>query len=184
MSSQNTTISTIFLLPTLKISREGLQNNGFINAYCIDKRRDIQYDNSLYLLFKPKNLSKFKDFLDNEYTRTVNIIDDYDYENDFVVLVYTLDDIWKDDIDLVKKGKYSKLSNEFKEQFPKTVTIVNGRTFKEEISLQWRIFSKDPKLREYWENKINVSFTDDLEVWDGWHEDKETLDIEKIKELV
>jgi hypothetical protein len=52
---------------------------------------------------------------------------------------------------------------------------------KDEISLHWRIFKKDQSLKEYWENKIVVDFTHDMEVWEGWDEEVETLNLtEKV----
>jgi hypothetical protein len=68
------TITSIFIVPTLSIGRERLLNNGYINGYIKDNRKDIQYDSCVYLLFKPKDLDKFRDFLDEEYERTKSII--------------------------------------------------------------------------------------------------------------
>ena len=84
------TITSIFMVPTLKIDREKLKNNEFVNAYIKDGSRDVQYKNAIYLVFNPKDLDKFKAFLDDEYERTKAIIDEYDYEGGFVVLVYEL----------------------------------------------------------------------------------------------
>ncbi len=96
------TITTIFMVPTLKINRDVLKDNGFINGYVKDVRKDVQYENCIYLLFKPEDIDRFKDFLDEEYERTKSIIDDYDYENGYVVLVYQLDGKFKRDFQFVK----------------------------------------------------------------------------------
>ena len=56
--------------------------------------------------------------------------------------------------------------------------------FKEEITLQHRIFNKTKDLREYWENKIGVAFDENMEVWTGWNDENETLNIENLKEHV
>jgi hypothetical protein len=84
------TITTMFFIPTLGIDRDMLSKNNFINGYIKDSNRDIQYENAVYLLFKPEDLDKFRIFLDDEYERTKSIIDDYDYEDGYVVLVYEL----------------------------------------------------------------------------------------------
>ena len=84
------TITSIFIVPTLSIGKEKLLDNGFVNGYIKDNKRDIQYENAVYLLFKPENLDKFRNFLDNEYERTKSIIDDYDYEDGYVVVVYEI----------------------------------------------------------------------------------------------
>lgn len=176
------TITSIFMVPTLRIGRDELKQNGFINAYLKDGKRDVQYANSVYLVFHPKNLDQFKVFLDNEYERTKAIIDDYDYEEGFVVVVYSLDNKFKKDFELIKKGKYSKTSREFQALFPKVIKIRSNGLYKDEISLQYRIFNKTEDLRKYWEEKIGVEFDDSMEVWQGFIEENEILNIEKLKE--
>jgi hypothetical protein len=52
------------------------------------------------------------------------------------------------------------------------------------LSLQLRIFKKTEDLREFWEDKLDVTFDEDQEVWDGWDEQKEVLNLDKIKEHV
>ena len=98
-----------------------------MNGYIKDGKRDAQYENAVYLLFKPSDLDKFRLFLDGEYERTKSIIDDYDYEDGYVVVVYEINPKLKDDIDLIKQGKYSKTSQKFQEIFPKVVKIKNNK---------------------------------------------------------
>ena len=95
------TITSIFIVPTLSIGREKLIDNGFVNGYIKDGMRDVQYENAVYLLFKPTNLDKFKVFLDKEYEKTKSIIDDYDYEDGYVVVVYEINSKLKNDIESV-----------------------------------------------------------------------------------
>ncbi len=83
------TITSIFMVPTLMVPKNALKQNGFINAYLDDVDRDFKYDDDvIYVLFLPTDLAKFREFLDGEYERTTSIIEDYDYEGGFVVLVY------------------------------------------------------------------------------------------------
>lgn len=171
------------MVPTLKVPNEGFKNHGYINAFIKDLQREIQYEDCIYVLFKPINIDAFREFLDSEYERTDNIIDDYDYEDGLVVLVYKLNPIFEEDFKLIKEGKYSKTSDAFKEQFQKIKQIkVNGLR-RDELSMQWRIFKKTIDLREYWEERLGVNFDEDQEVWKGWDEENETLNINKIKEL-
>jgi hypothetical protein len=170
------------MVPTLKIDRDRLRDNGFINAYMKDGRKDVQYENAAYLLFHPKDLDKFKEFLDDEYERTKSIIDDYDYENGFVVLVYTLNPKFKKDFDFVKSGKYSKTSKEFQAEFPRVIKIKKNGLHKDEVSLQYRVFNKTEDLKKYWEEKIGIEFDDSMEVWQGFIDERETLFIDKLKE--
>lgn len=178
------TITSIFIVPTLSIGREKLLSNGFVNGYIKDGRRDVQYENAVYLLFKPTDLDKFRDFLDKEYERTKSIIDDYDYEDGYVVVVYEINERLKSDIELVKQGKYSQTSKKFQEIFPKVVKIKKGSLQKDEISLQYRVFNKTEDLVQFWEDKLGMELPEDVEVWHGFFEEFETLDLDKIKEYV
>lgn len=178
------TITSIFIVPTLKIPRDSLLSNGYINAYIKDGEREIQYENSVYLLFKPSDLDNFKDFLDLEYERTKNIIEDYDYEGGLIVVVYKLNTKYKKDFELIKLGKYSKTSKEFQELFPKIVKIFKNGLFKDEISLQYRVFNKTEDLRKFWEEKFDVTFDENQEIWSTFIEEEETLQLTKIKQNV
>jgi hypothetical protein len=99
------------------------------------------------------------------------------------VVVYQLDDKYKNDFTLVQGGKYSKTSANFQKLFPKVVKITRNGLSKDEISLQYRIFNKAEDLISFWETKLGIEFEDDYEVWDGWDESKEILELDKIKEL-
>lgn len=176
------TITSIFMVPTLKIDRGQLRDNGFLNAYIADQRRDVQHKDAVYLLFKPEDLDKFRDFLETEYQRTKNVIDDYDYEGGYVVVVYKLDSKWKKDFLLVREGLYSKTSESFQNVFPRVIKADKKRgVIKDQVSLQFRVFTRSEELIKYWENKLDVVFTNDMEVWDGFHVENETLDLDKIK---
>ncbi len=180
-------ITSIFMVPTLKVPKDALRSNGFINAYIKDNRREDQYKESVYLLFKPTDLDKFREFLDSEYERTKAVIEDYDYEDGYVVVVYQLNDKYKKDFNLIRQGKYSKTSEEFQKMFPKVVKIVKNSLHRDEISLQYRIFNKAEDLVSFWEEKLGIDFKsivgEDYEVWEGWNEEKEILELDKIKEI-
>ena len=175
------TISTIFMLPTLKIPREKLKENGFINCYETDMEHDINYTNAAYLLFKPTNLADFRAFLDEEYERTTNIIEDYDYGKGFVVVVYKLDSRYVNDFKLIKQGKYSQTSKPFQSTYSKTVKLLKGGSLTEEVSLQFRIFNKTKDLVEFWEEKIGIKLTNDQEAWEGYEKDREVLTYSKLE---
>ena len=175
------------MVPTLKVPKDALRGNGFINAYIKDNRRDDVYKESIYLLFKPTDIDKFREFLDSEYERTKAVIEDYDYEDGYVVVVYQLDNKYSKDYELVKQGKYSKTSANFQKMFPKIVKITRGGLHKDEISLQYRIFNKAEDLVNFWEEKLGIDLEgvmgENFEVWDGWDESKEILNLDNIKEL-
>lgn len=176
-------VTSIFMVPTLKINKEKLFGNGFINGYTTDAGRDVQYEDSVYVLFRPENMLLFREFVDGEYERTKSIIDDYDYDGGFIVLVYELNSKFKKDFNLVKKGKYSKTSKEFQNLFSKVVKVVKGGLSRDELSLQYRVFNKTEDMKKYWEERLGVEFDDSMEVWQGFVEEDETLDIEKLKDF-
>lgn len=176
------TITSIFIVPTLKINRDSLKENGYLNGYLSDDRRDVQYKNAVYLLFKPENLDRFREFLDSEAVRTKSLLDDYDYEDGFVVVVYKLDNKWKADFVLIKQGKYSKTSKEFQQSFPKVLKIMKNGLHRDQVALQHKIFKKTDDLRQYWEDRLDIEFDDDMEVWDGFEIQNETLNLTTIKQ--
>ena len=102
------TITTIFMVPTLKVPTNFLKDNGIINGYIKDVDRDAEYQNCIYLLFKPDDMDKFRNFLDSELERTNDIVEDYDYDGGYVVVVYKLNPKFEKDFVIVKEGKYSK----------------------------------------------------------------------------
>ena len=173
------TVTTIFMVPTLGFPRDALIGNGFINGYSKDGSREVQYENCIYLLFLPTNVDKFRVFLENQYAVSSDIVDDYDYEGGYVVVVYKLNTQYEKDFGLIRKGKYSKTSKEFQNLFSRIVKLKPG---KDEISLQYRIFNKTEDLVKFWEDKFDVEFDSDQEVWRGWDEEDETLYIDKIKQ--
>ncbi len=180
------TISTLFLVPTVGVSRETLQDNGMINGYVSDKDRESTYPNSVYILFKPPNMDRFKEFVDYEYERKNSVlVEDYDPAEKFVVLVYTLNPKFEEDFKLIKQGKYSKTSQKFQALFPKVIKVnKRGEPPKEKTSLYYQIFNKSEELKDYWDERAAIEFKGDMEVWDTWSEDKETLNISRIKELI
>ena len=172
------------MVPTLGFPRESLRNNNFINAFIKDENLDHEYTDAIYLLFKPDNIDKFRNFLDLEQERSSDFIEDYDYEGGYVVLVYKLNPKFKKDFEIIKKGKYSTTSKEFQALFPKIVKIIKQGLNRDDISLQYRVFNRTEDLITFWENKLGVTFDNDQEVWDGWNEELEILNINKIKENV
>ena len=65
------------------------------------------------MLFKPDDVPYFGEFLDAEYERTSNLVEDYDYPGGYVVLIYKLDPDLNRDFNIVRQGKYSRTSKKF-----------------------------------------------------------------------
>ena len=178
------TITTIFMVPTLKITSGRLTSNGFINGYCKDSHRDIQYENAVYLLFQPKDLDRFRSFLDIEYERTKSVIEDYDYEDGYVVVVYKLDPEYQKDFDMIRQGKYSLTSKAFQSLFPQKMTQKRSGLRKEQWTLQFMVFNRRQEMITYWENKLGMRLDKNQELWHMFSEEEETLDLNKIKQHV
>lgn len=174
------TITTIFMVPTLQIGRERLLKNNFINAFSRNEENDIIYENCVHLLFHLKDLDKFKEFLDEEYERTKQLITDYGYKDDYIVLVYELNEKFKEDFEKIKKGKYSKTCKEFQALFPEKITVTGGQSY----STQYRVFNRTEDLIKYWEEKLDVVFEPEQELWEMYDESKEILNEINFKKYV
>jgi len=168
------TITSIFIMPTLGINRDKLTEHGFINAYS-KMIGDVDHENCIFILFKPSNPEKFQQFIDSEYERTDILISD-SHIKDYVILTYHLNVKYNKDFQLIRQGKYSKTSKEFQNLFPEKIKIKN----KEKLSIQFRIFNKTDDLRDYWEERTGIYLKEDMEMWDGYREEEETLNIEKL----
>ena len=177
-------MTTLFMVKPLGIGIEKLDKVGFINGFTEDVDHDCIYEDCVYLLFKPTDMDLFRDFIDNEYERTNNIVEDYDYEGGYIVIVYKLDPRFKDDYQLIRQGLYSKTSKDFQNLFPKIVKIMKNGKHRDEISLQYRIFNRTQDLINFWQDKLDITFSSDQEVWEGFHQERETLNIKNIKQYV
>jgi hypothetical protein len=177
------TLSSIFITPLI-IDREWKEDDriGYINAFLVDKNA-MEYRDAVFLLFKPSNMLMFNEFLIKERDRT-SLLDEYDYEGGYVVLVHSIPTIFLREMDKFLNGRYSAFSEELKEQYPKVVKILDKNGLrKDEMSLQWRIFRRDKNLRKYWEDLLNTPFDEKMEVWSKVDIDRETLDIENLRNL-
>jgi hypothetical protein len=175
------TVSKIFFIYPLKIPAEHLVDNNLLNAYSHDSMNDHSYEDAVYLLFKPSNMDRFREFLDSEYERSDNILEDYDYGK-FVVVVYKMDSKYNDDYALIREGRYSKASLAFQKEFPRIKKIIIKGLHKDELSLQFRIFNKTGDLIDFWEDKFGMKFDDNQELWEGYNKEKETLTEEVLRE--
>lgn len=144
---------------------------GLQNAYISDRDHPTLIERPVFVLFKPSELTSFNnDFLQEEYNDTDSgLMEDYDYPEGNIVLLYKFPEAYEKDYDLLMEGKYSKVSDGFKQIFPIT-----------EENLYGRVFGRDKKLRRELEKEYNVILDDDMELWSTLNQESEILNIEKI----
>jgi len=178
------TATNLFLTPLLGIGRANLDANGFENAYIKDEIKGIDYENAVYLLFRPMNQERFEEFLSKERSRKAKIIDEYDYPDGYTMVVYQYDPKWQFDIEIIMSGKFSKVSTDFKESIPKTGRKVEKPgVFKEITTIQHQIFKKDLQVQTYWKYELGLDFEKDDEIWPIYFE-KEIFSQDTLEKLI
>ena len=142
---------------------------GFVEAFFKDMEHKSETKYPVYILFKPPNMIEFGEFLEEE--KQLELIEDvYDYPGGYVVVVYRFPEIYEKDYDLIKEGRYSETSNDFKSIFPQTSSD-------ETFSLYHLVFNKHPDLRKRMEDELGSPISEDTELWHLPNLQKETLDI-------
>lgn len=185
MIEDKTTYTTLFLVPVLGINEGYLKRFNFINGYLNDVNHEVEYENCIYLVFKPSNLTEFELFVKSEKKRMKHyFVEDYDCGYGFVVIVYKIPELFIDDYKLFIEGKYSKFSKDFMRIFPEVKTVVDMDGFERvDHSLYFHVFNKSLALRNYWEEKLDIQFDEDSEVLSVPNMERETFNIHNyIKE--
>jgi hypothetical protein len=160
-----TTATSMFVMPLLGINRKELELHGLENAYIKDEILGFDYNHAIYILFKPPLLDKFNNFIEGERTRGAQIIDEYDYPEGWVMLVYQWPEKWKKDVDIVLTGKFSKVSEEFKCVTPEFVERTLGGFRTKKLSTQHQIYQKTDLLKNYWKEKYDLDLDKEDECW-------------------
>jgi hypothetical protein len=173
---RNSNISELFILPVLGIPKHLLLQNSFINCYLFNEEEDIKYENCLYLLFKPKNMEWFNNFVASEEDRGANILEEYDYGGIYTMLVYNIPEKFRKDVDVVLQGKYSKVSKEYKDMFPKLIS--DG--VKESLGLAWCVLHKKEYIKKYWEEELDMIFPVENEYWKLYEISSESFNVNKL----
>lgn len=171
------TDTTRFLLRGLGLFKSELSQYNFINAFLDDIEHEHHYENSVYLLFKPVDLTLFEWFVEGEKARTHLLIEEYDYPEGYIVLVYKFPAEYMDDYRLFLEGKYSKFSSKYKGLFPFENKTTNNKLTKTEPSFYSHVFNRSERMRDYWEGKLAVVLAPDAEYWSSPTMSKEILNI-------
>lgn len=176
------TIATYFLVRPLGLceKKESLllqssnagklvKKHGFQEAFFKDIEHTPVTKYPVYVLFKPTDMVSFGEFIEEE--KQLELIEDtYDYPGGYVVVVYKFPEIYQKDYDLIKEGRYSEVSADFKSIFPQISSDQN-------VTIFHLIFNKHPELRKRIEEDLGSPISDDTELWHLPNLQKETLDI-------
>lgn len=183
------TDATRFLLPCFGIPHKKYRELGLINCYLSDNNREPvnETDIFIYFLFKPTGnqnylLNKMIDDFEKKDKDHIVLIEDYDYEGGYIVLVFKFPERFRKDYQLFIEGSYSQFSTEFKDTFPEEKEIgqdefgvIKGK------SLQWMVVHKDIKLKKYQEKKYGICLDDSPEIYHKIIMKNEILSIDEIK---
>lgn len=182
------TVTSLFLVPLTGVSKPVLTQQNYINGYSEFNGEHLDYEpHVVYLLFRPKSPVSLQAFIDREYRHQTGLIDDFNLQDGYVVLVYKLKEEFNEDCELVKLGKYSKTSEKYQKCFPDTMIINEGKpNQKRKRTIQRMVFDKDFALLSYWQDKIetNVIYDKNMEVWNTFEIERETLDIDEVINII
>lgn len=152
------TKTTSFIRPIIDIPYQTLINNGFEDAYLgmYSKTKD-EWGKSIFLSFKIERISEYVRKLLINHSDFVSITIDKD------LLIFEIKVNYEDYTKIIVpflNGKYSQICRDYvTKNFPKI--LLNPRR----ISSNWKVLTKHPDLKKYWEDRIGVTFTEDQEVW-------------------
>ena len=184
------TKSALFLLPMFELSvRNRLVSKYLNNAFLDDKGIEHDFSDSLFILFKVKNLRE-KDWQDlcklmtsKELIKSNLILDYYvgtKDEHHLVMYVLKIPERYLADFNNFKEGKYSKISKEYQSRFPEKVVNAAGQQVE---SLVWGAMHKSNSLKDLITKEFNVDKTEKVyfrkfvetlpEIWDSPKEEEE-----------
>lgn len=148
---------------------------GYLNSYVKDVDHETVLDRPIYLLFKPKDITIFGDFVEEQYIDG-NLKEDYDYPNGYSVLLYEFPKKFLNDYFKILRGEYSHVSEEYKSLFPKK------NNFGQKIMAR-AVLDKDEDLRNTRIEEFGYKpgeWDDKWELWKMFEVDAETLNINEI----
>lgn len=174
-------LTSLFLLPIYGIYHQ-VKKVGFVNAYLSDVNREPinNTDIHLYLLFHPdpEQMIELEDIREKlEAIDNSPLLEDYDYEDGYVVLVLKFPEQFRDDYNKFLLGKYSKFSHEFKNKLPReTVVDLHGEKIPGK-SFQLMVCDKDKRLIKNFKDKMDLDISEAEEYWSIYDEKLNNLNI-------
>ena len=154
------TYSTRFLSPMLP--SEMLKNRkrfGLINLYIGDLQHDIQHENAIYALFKPKFTVQYENFIQRmkKHPRFLELYGIRKFDSNLlrkvtkhIMIVFNIPGKYIKDYQKFLSGDYSKFSTLYGRRFTSGTNI-------------YKVIHRNPKLKKHWESKLGVNL-DNIEL--------------------
>lgn len=189
-------ISTIMILPIFKDITKNIKNKtgaiqfpfiqlcleyGLINTYLYKRGK---FDNKLYLRFKKEEFIKNKKLTNSKYTSLCELIIDCNYYanlemvNDDIIIGLHIPVEYLPDINLIIEGKYSKVSDQYKQEIninqanvpvsynPEIIYIMT-------MNLAYGISMKSNIIKKDLEKEFKVIITNKEELFEKFNKEKE-----------
>lgn len=165
MSDAKRTIAYLFLAPMLGLGKTTLQRYNAVNAYFDDgempeqARQHIalevsEHERFFCVLFAddPGDEAQMM-FFSQLRTAQLHVVD-YDVDDGHVMFVFRVPITYAEAYDAIEAGKYSEVPSNYRDKF-----------FNKASNL-YRVLTRDPSLREYYERQLDITLPPDAEVYD------------------
>lgn len=207
---KKTNVSTLFILPifseiakdiTYKYTKVPYRiiplfyEHGLVKTYCYSYLS--KDNNSLFLVFRKKDVLR-RMTNTNRPGQTVNnllltsrFFNGLEIVGDFYIFNLSIPAEYYDDVDLIKKGKYSLVSEQYRE-----LLVISGKVLMKHIlnndlshtivkqNLAIKIVTKDPSVKEDFEKTLLCSIPDNVEFYEKFSIKKETLTEKILNDLI
>ena len=148
------TYSTRFLSPMLPSEVFKTRRRfGLVNLFVGDLQHDVQHENAIYALYKPKFTVRFDNFI-SKLQKNPLFQEIYGIKRfngavirdivDHIMIVFNVPGRYINDYHKFLKGDYSKFSLVYKHRFRPGTNI-------------YRVIHRSPKLKAHWEKKLGAN---------------------------
>ena len=152
-----------------------LRKVGFVDSYTSDPSimsilTLSENQRLLFLLFKNNkmNLTQINKVVKDLAVVPVDTVFSYELVNDYAIIVIDFPEKYTVDYDNIVNGKYSKLTDSFKDKFPISREVFNSKKERigKEYTIYYHIFNKTDWLKNFWMERLHLIELDDkLELW-------------------
>lgn len=179
--------SGMFLLPGLEFPNKEYVDFGLENCYlfCPEIGKSNEKEIHLYLLFQPKTKEEKEEYEKQENFINDSILEIYELDDDYILLVVVFPDKFKKDFSLFMEGRYSEFTKEYKKLFEGVTEVIrkvsNQLVPFQDNSLAFKIINRIKSFKDLYKRSYNVELQDNEEWWKAWDMDKEILNLENFK---